>query len=546
MLKKDSMSPRVMDDLELATFISVDIGKYYAEAKRLLQLGLPSPCLVAVRSVVNLVCKQLGVISNIDLLQESSLVERIELLRNSRLLNSEIFHKIQELRKSGNVGAHPEENACDKMKLDELALKSIKVCFDLLQDVNLQIPNQGNIKSKFIDVIISPEVELKNQLYDAVFDGNPERLFEMSLLLQNIYEKEKEFSSPLNVKNILNRSHGLLQMAAYGDHSESLFRIGMLKIDGRIWGQTKNIGMQDIYLSMGLGNINAKAQIGAWHMYGTDDVPKDEKEGMQLLQQALEYDHPLALTVLGSIEETKKNYEAAYNYYIKAADAGYSSAKILLSKMAIYTNWVVRFNKVESWLREAIEDYPDDARYYLSVAQLKLSDDSIDIEKAREYFHNIARSDTERLYEAAKYLSSPPLEKNSLPIAALKISEVYKRVDESSGFYNDVFKLCKKIHRKLIVRLRNCDKANTEEVGVLSLSISHFNEDGVPIDDALVQFEKMSGIARGKATERISEGDIQKWYLDIMKPTPIKVSKIGMNSKCGCGSGKKFKKCCRI
>lgn len=529
----------MINDVEFARLVDAEVGDHYKKAKRAFSLALPNSALIEIRSIVNLICKRIFELNGIEFKPGLSLGDKIRLLQSRDVTNSSIIQSMGSLRRSGNIGAHPEECRYTDEELTSLALKSVNDCFELVVDLSFQMPGFERVKYQYNEPTIDSGDCIEKELYSGIFLGDAESIYESALVLEQRYlkcsiecQEESRNKNDLiywessSVSKIRDRSVKLLQMAADLDHAGALYDVGTLKINGEIRKYDEYEPYRDIHLAAALGNIDAKALLGEWYLVGHEHIEPDIEEAQRYLSEALEQEHPLALTVLGEAEIKKENYSSAESYLLKASDSGFGSAKLRLVELILNEHIDGSFDEVTALLNESYSYNPEHKEYLLNVARMKIADSEIERQEARGYWCQMRNGSPELLYHSAKYLMDYYSDPESLSFSALKIAEAYRNV-EDCDLKVEILDCCREVREKLLEKMHSMENRTVKDTKNLTSGILQFDEDGIPTTEIFDNLVK-----------------IGKNYLSKEKSKGTKLSKTRRNELCLCGSGKKYKKCC--
>ena len=231
-----------------------------------------------------------------------------------------------------------------------------------------------------------------------------------------------------------------LKRASDMHHAGALYMLGNMFVRGFI-GSKSNEELETGYgylkESFDLGNIAASNLIGYMYLYGVHPLEKNEKEAIKYFTIAKDSNYAFAINNLGHIEETKGNYDKAFELYVKSADLGES--------------WAC--NKVGEWYREGkiVKDM-EKAFYYYNRA-LESNYRTLcyfAYYNLAKYFYlegygSIAFKDVNKALEYLKIASNNGVFKALLELFYLSVKDYLK--DSSDSNYNQVMSWKKKIER---------------------------------------------------------------------------------------------------
>jgi TPR repeat protein len=531
--------------------------------------------LAQLRAMCHLICNILSNDHEVRSINIKGLENKINDLYKARLINRKTNDKLHQLRRNGNVGAHPEKFFNTKSELVNLAIESLTISRDLLE-LSFQKLFPGNSMPAY-EVSESTTDNLKQICYQAMIEADPEARHMSGMMLLG---KAKELDAEarklaessgfayLGYEYASIKSQALFwfKLAAESHYAPAMYEYGVALADGAEGDSMRGIGENYIFRACELGNADARAFIGDCLLHGTHSFEADPVEARKYLELAATDDQPSALTNLGALYEKgiggEVNLRIAFDYTLRAAEAGYPLGQYNLA--AFYFNGLgisVDEKLAIEWLtKSALQGCP--------IAMLHLGH-QITIGKVQ----GKGTQDTEELY--LKCISSPEYgnqarfhlsqlyisenndksDWNKLIIAANLLQECYER-ELGQG---DLAQKCITVAQPLIRRLRKGFKSIAQSKTLLEsviIVLNYFNEYGYPVlnrkerDKELIgKFDKFDRAAR-----QLSDSEKLKLSGKLFTPLGLpasasafpaqRIAKIGRNQGCSCGSGKKFKVCC--
>ena len=112
----------------------------------------------------------------------------------------------------------------------------------------------------------------------------------------------------------------LAPLAAQGD-AESLWRLGMMQMNGLGMVENQPLGLENFIQAAEQGHVFAHHMIGVAYMTG-EGVEKDINKAIEWFEKAADFDLPGAMYALGMLyedgKEVPKDTEKAQDWYAKA------------------------------------------------------------------------------------------------------------------------------------------------------------------------------------------------------------------------------------
>lgn len=566
--------PLTMNDLELARRVSAPIGELYREAKQS-QRQFPRNTLIATRSLASMCCDMLRRHEAVD--WPNGLSEKIRVLDQARRINGDTLDKLDQLRRWGNIAAHPEASLADEKRQKELAGQALTLAISLLETV-FQERHQGAMVPDY-EVVDEDEDELREACYKALIENNPPDQYRVALLLRTQLEAKIAevrgspdpnllmFQRQWEFQEQKNRALDLLRYASDAGHAQSRYQYGLALTEG-LCGQEKiMLGANLIAMACQDGETDALAWCGRSALYGMFDEPVNYALARDYLQRAAADDHPTALSLLSKIYRDGMGCEPdavkAYVLTLRAAKAGYAVAQYETA-VALFEGSGVEADEQSAfeWLRCASDAGLPEAKYALARGMLdnRIHGETSDIESL--------------LSDAAKRIN-----KAHLDLAEIYMSgQDHRKWLEAAGCIQKAYEIalseddkaltqrCLAESPRIIARLEAIQP--TMPVGLVQDFLATrfiFNEKGLPYPNRAVRIHRMADLMRELIEVRGTGSDHELRLLrelgsnmggtkelppspyrpPAMRPIVQRVvgTRVGRNAPCPCGSGKKYKQC---
>jgi len=177
----------------------------------------------------------------------------------------------------------------------------------------------------------------------------------------------------IGVEKNLRKAYELILQAAEQGHADALGGVGYFYATGTI--VRKDLAEAVGWFRKGAEKGGAKAQLnlGKALAYGRG-VTANEPEGLQWIERAAAQGLPQAFHEQGEFHYygkfgRSKDYQEAYRYYLKAAEADYAGAQNMLGVIYLYGYGVPRnLSQAEAWFRKGAEQ--GDAKSQSGLGQL--------------------------------------------------------------------------------------------------------------------------------------------------------------------------------
>lgn len=146
-------------------------------------------------------------------------------------------------------------------------------------------------------------------LKQLAITNNPYALFELGML---------EYKGEIANIPRYNKSYEYFKKAANFNHPRANYLIAKMLLDKKIGNHSKeDLKLAKKYLTTAtkLGSIASLNALGLYYL----NFEKDEIKAINYFKQAIKYNYVYAYNNLGKIYESKKEYEKAFNLYLKSA-----------------------------------------------------------------------------------------------------------------------------------------------------------------------------------------------------------------------------------
>ncbi len=557
-----------MNDIDFARLISPGIGAAYESAQA--HCGsLPKHALVELRSMAKL-CSNL--LASFDPLGEpvGNLESRIDWLMERKVIDRVAMSLLHDLRRKGNIGAHPEDFNLKEEQLFAQARAAMESARTLLAWMFKKV-NGGGPAPKF-EIAPVDDGHLRKLCYQAVIESDPEA---ERILGKLFHQRSIEAFEASKVKIIASNGGWIggaefmkqrdkalfwLRSASASLNPQAMHDYGAALAAGAEGTDKIVEGERLILQAAELGNADADAFIGKCYLLGSKAFDVDYGQALEHLRRAAEEDHPGALANLGVMlhdglgverdlagsaqltlraaragfpqaqfnafyfhyhgEGLSRDEGAALKWLRASSDQGYSKARLTLASF-MRAGLVAHsgFDEIEALIRSTLAD---DNSSRLELAELYL-DEKSDAAHALE-----AAGLVQLCYEIAMDQDNPNLAERCAEAAPRAIEAVKKRMAQ--------------MDKDMVVSA--------------FLTLALFDEKQRPVRDRAAQSRKTMGamIDAAKAAKKLPPARVRPHGslpgLGTLPRVPSAPStptrngiKQGRNDPCSCNSGKKFKNC---
>lgn len=537
-----------MNDYEFADSISKEVGKFYGKAKSRL-VDLPEHSLINQRSLAVVICNIIINCTSAEIDLRQDLDYKIARLKKTNLINFDVADSLNIVRKSGNVGAHPDEYKLSDSEYLDIAKSSIKECLSLL-DYSYQLMH-GTASVPTYEVTEPVGDFLQTMSYKAMVEGDAESQYLAGRYFQSRAAKYDDDTRKIGqgffgreYYSYLEQAQMWFKLAQYQDHRESLYEYGMTLANG----QDKSMiamGEGCIARSARMGYDEAQVQLGIYLRYGSNNFDKDLPEALHFFTEAAQLDHPVALAELADMHANGRgaplDKQKAFECSIRSAEAGYPDGQFNLAKC--YAEGIgVEPNKALAveWLAKSAEQFHPKAMFILAHAITTGETTAFKIEDAKKYLNlcmHVPDLQNEAKVAYAKYLLEfePGLE--GMIVAASLFQECF----EGEPADSELSKESATLGKKTIIEIRQSipKLINNPKLAEAALIVTtYYDDQGYPYKNRAERVGMLMDISKSYRAGRNISGHLRT--LGITQDHP----KQGRNEPCACGSGKKHKQCC--
>lgn len=219
---------------------------------------------------------------------------------------------------------------------------------DLKKEVIETILNDTSISSnslqEYLNLKLREGINYIYSLKNMAENGNAYANFEMG---------ENEYYGYYKGVPRYNIAYTYLKRAADLNHATANYMLGKMYLNGLIGKKNETElekGYNYLLNAENLGNIAACNSLGNMYKDGIYPVKKNLDEAIKYYKKASDSEYAYAYNNLGKIEEENKNYELAFEYFLKSANLGESWA---CNKVGEY----YRTGLVEKDMHKAFEYY---------------------------------------------------------------------------------------------------------------------------------------------------------------------------------------------
>ena len=479
--------------IESLTFLEIpykDLKEIYQKAEKYIYYG-PDLSMVTLRAFAVRFVEHIS--TNLNLSLKKNLYQALKSQSFQNSVPEEIITKLEFLRVEGNKAAHPEEYPRLHDEKKQAAIECLKSAFQVACWLHRSFSKNGEELPSFR---IPQEKKDYILYYNAIMENDIDAQYQIGMELKERNDKHKQ-EILQKLKNNPDKTYELFsndyvdalqwfKKAALRNHAKASYEAALAYHLGQGTKRDQREFEKHMSKASDLGHDGAQFSFGKMLFYGTKYLEKDIEDALTLLEKSASQDNPDALNFLAQIylngEGVNQDYEKAYQYALHATNIGYEYHSLYLG--SFYEAGIV----VDKDLDKAIECYQTAAKANNTKAQIKLF----------EHFKN------EDSKKAIHWLSRACDLQN--PEALYKFGQLY--------------------YEGLFVK-RNYQKAEKYLVQCLFLSQG--------------KNENIYKLA-AETIEKINAAQLD--HILNKDKTINACSKIGRNSSCPCGSGKKYKKCC--
>ena len=537
-----------MNDYEFADSISKEVGKFYGKAKSRL-VDLPEHSLINQRSLAVVICNIIINCTSAEIDLRQDLDYKIVHLKKSNLINFDVADSLTTVRKSGNIGAHPDEYKLSDSEYLEIAKSSIKACQNLLEYSYRLMHGTAAVPSYEVTEPVGDF--LQTMSYKAMVEGDAESQYLAGRYFQGRAAKYDDDIRKVGhgflgqeYHSYLDQAQMWFKLAQHQDHRESLYEYGMALAKGL---DKSMIGMGEgcIARSARMGYAEAQVRFGIYLRDGSNNFDVDLPEALHFFTEAAQLDHPVALAELADMYAnglgTPLDKHKAFECSVRSAEAGYPDGQFNLAKcyaegIGVDPNAALAVE----WLAKSAEQVHPKAMFILARAIISGEITAFKIEDAKKYLNHcmhVPDLQNEAKVAYANYLLEfePGLE--GMIVAASLCQECF----ESEPTDTELSKESASLGRTTITEIRQSipKLINNPKLAEAALIVTaYYDDQGYPYKNRAERMEMLMDMSKSHIAGRNISGQLRT--LGISHDHP----KQGRNEFCACGSEKKYKNCC--
>lgn len=326
-----------MTDLDFATAISPQIGEFYATAKARRTIA-PRDSLVWARSVGIECCDLIAERASMVLDRHLSGDERAAKLLALGLVDDKAKRLLDEIRRNGNQGAHPEKSEWAEHRLPKLAENTIKECLSLfkwmwarlhpqepLPHFEMSQDDPGARQQICQRAALDGDAEAQHLMWQIMADKASGIYYQTrAVALEN---KGGVIGGPEHAKAVEHAEFWSKQAAEAG-HPPAMHQHGLVlstKEDKAEWER----GVAFVRAAASKGEPDSIALIGCWQAYGIMGFELDYQKARSLFESL--GSHPIALAQLGRLHlqglGVERDEAMALRLTLQSAEAGFAEGQ---------------------------------------------------------------------------------------------------------------------------------------------------------------------------------------------------------------------------
>ncbi|AZG75020.1 tetratricopeptide repeat protein [Shewanella livingstonensis] len=396
----------MLNDIEFIDGFSAELSDDYRLAKSYVR-DIPTQALVYIRSFTHKLTSQLATPHGLRF-TSPNLYDRIEQLHQARLIDPPAVRTLHRLRSDGNRGAHPEKYHLTQAQLVTIAEKSIE---HILQLINKLYPLVQQQSAPAYQFEAFDSFAGRDLCYRAVMDNDAQAqyLVGMSLKAKGLMLQEQEQAlaqvslaslqvTELDSSTTTSVRHSAADAFAQAgywfalastQHQAALFEHGVSLLHGYCSIPNLMEGEQLIAQAAEKSIVEAQALLGFFYLVGSHQFTVDLTQAERLLTLAANAENAEAMSNLGVLFYQHQQFEQAFLWINKAAQAGYPNAQYHLAlTLAEGLGCQIDLLASQQWMNEAAEQGQVDAMLHCGSAILH--DDNASQQqrtKAEHYLH---------------------------------------------------------------------------------------------------------------------------------------------------------------
>lgn len=374
---------------------------------------IPTQALVYIRSFTHKLTSELGALQGLTF-TSPNLYDRIEQLHSAKLIEPPAVRALHRLRSDGNRGAHPEKYHLTQAQLVTVAEKSIEHILRLVDKLYPLVHQQ-----LAPDYIFEPFDSFagRDLCYRAVMnnDAQAQYLVGMSLKAKGLMLQEQEQAlartradvpaeNQQPAKGEFSTAAQAFAQAGYWfelasvEHQAAVFEHGVSLLHGYRGQPNPDKAEQLIAQAAEKGIVDAQALLGFFYLVGSHRFAVDMMQAERLLTLAANAEHAEAMSNLGVLYYQTQQFEHAFVWINKAAQAGYPNAQYHLALMlADGLGCIADLAASEQWMLEAAEQGQIDAMLHCgsrilhddNASQSQRVNAEFYLHQAIKYGHNV-------------------------------------------------------------------------------------------------------------------------------------------------------------
>ncbi|GGB45035.1 DUF4145 domain-containing protein [Shewanella inventionis] len=309
---------------------------------------IPTQSLVYVRSFTHKLTSQLGESYGFAF-TSPNLYDRIEQLHQAKLIEPAAVRALHRLRSDGNRGAHPEKYHLTQAQLVTVAEKSIEHILRLVTKL-YPVVHQHAAPAYTFEPFDS--FAGRDLCYRAVMnnDAQAQYLVGMSLKAKGLMLQEQEqalaqtstdICAPDKADKASTHTTAAEAFAQAGywfslasnHYQDAVFEHGVSLLHGYCGEVNLSEGERFIAQAADSGIVDAQALLGFFYLVGSNQFEVDLVQAERLLTLAANAENAEAMSNLGVLYYQAQQFENAFLWVNKAAQAGYPNAQYHLALM---------------------------------------------------------------------------------------------------------------------------------------------------------------------------------------------------------------------
>lgn len=538
-----------MNDIDFAFLISEAVGTAYKSAQSHCH-ALPRHALVELRSLARLCSDDLSARARIEQ-PERNLERRIETLFERGAIDRVALSLLHELRRKGNMGAHPEDFPGSAQQFPTAAASALVTARALLAwmyrnyhdgaappDFELAPVDDGIMRALCYRAVMEADAEAEHTLGKMMSDRA------IGILQDSKARAIASGGGTIGGKDFdhaLGKALFWLRNAADAGHPQAMTDYGKALASKADGAEKMALGEHYILRAALLGNTDAEAYVGHCHLVGSRLLQVDFAQARIYLERAAEHDHPSALSDLGTMLYqglgVPRDRSQAALLVLRAARLGFPHAQFNAFVLLSNGDGVEQDQGAAlTWLRKSSEQGHPEARLALATLMRSGQIGQFGFDEIEATLLGaLADRNAVRLELAALYLE-PHSDPEYVARAAILLQQCYEMaLAEGDAVLAAKCQAASPPAIKALLAALPRMNAKTLQ-GALYIS-QFFDEHFLPYPNRAEQSRRLAAVVQDAV------GQLQGVQAELdLAPDPG--HKQGRNDLCGCGSGRKYKKCC--